>query len=192
MSKVLSKGRVSVIMLLALSFAFSAACKKNANSGNANASNTGAANTATTGGGTAGGGAEAGKPTAALRAYYEASLRKDIPAAKRYLSAGTMRMMEEGAKQMGKTVDEALEEGARQNILTTVPELSNEKISGETATVEVNVLGRPLTMQMVKEGGEWKIAMDKTIQSMGAPGGPVPKAPEGGDDEDEHDGRDEK
>ncbi|HYG82930.1 MAG TPA: nuclear transport factor 2 family protein [Pyrinomonadaceae bacterium] len=183
MSKVLSRGRVSVIVLLTLSFAFSAACKKDANSGNANASNTGTANSATTGGGTAGG-AEAGKPTAALRAYYEASLRKDIPAAKRYLSAGTMQMMEEGAKQMGKTVDEALEEGARQNILTTVPELSNEKISGDTATVDVTALGRPLTMQMVKEGGEWKIAMDKTLRSMGAPvGGPSQTAPEGGDDE---------
>jgi flagellar hook-associated protein FlgK len=195
MSKVLSGGRLSVIMLLAVSVALTAACKKNANTGNAGTSDAGATtNTATKGGG---GAAAAGSPTAVVRAYYEAALRKDIPAEKRYLSAGTMRMMEDGAKQLGKTADEIFEEGARQMPITSAPELSNEQINGDTATVDVDILGHPLTMQLVKEGGEWKIAMDKTLQNMGAPAGgttdgSAPTMPEGGGGEDEHDGHEEK
>ena len=199
MSKVFSKGRLSVIMLLAISFAFSAACKKNENTGNTT-SNTGTTTTTTaTGGGTTGGGAAAGSPTAALRAYYEAAMRKDIPTAKRYLSAGTMRMMEEGAKKMGKTVDQAFEEGAQQTPTTTMPEFSNEKVNGDTATVDIKSQGISLTMPLVKEGGEWKIAMDKMIEDMrtsmggnATGGGSSPTTPEGDGDDDDHGGHEEK
>src|ERR671912_78375 len=120
MSKVLNSSRLALILLLALAFVFSAACKKNenANTGNTTTSNTSGK---TTGGGTTGG-AAAGSPTAALRAYYDAAMRKDIATAKRYLSAGTMRMMEEGARRMGKTVDEAFQEGAQQTPTTIMPE----------------------------------------------------------------------
>ena len=189
MSKVLSGGRVSVIVLLAISFAFSAACKKNANTGSNTTSNTGATtNTATTGGG---GGAAAGSPMAVVRAYYEAALRKDTPAAKRYLSAGTIRMLEDGARESGKSADEFFGEGLRQMPMTSVPGLSNEQVNGDTATVDVDIMGHPLTMQIVKEGGEWKIAMDKTIQNMGSPADGT-TMPEGGGDEDEHGGHEEK
>ena len=182
MSKVLSRDRLSAIILLAIAFAFSAACKKNANTGNTT-SNTVAVTTTTT----PGDGAAAGSPTAAVRAYYAAALRKDIPTAKRYLSAGTMRMMEDGAKQLGKTADEVFEEGARQMPISSVPEVSNEQTNGDTASVDVNILGHTLTMQLVKEGGEWKIAMDKTLQNLGAPVGGTPEG-----DEDEHGGHEEK
>lgn len=195
MNKVLNKGRLSVIMLLALSFVFSVACKKNANTGNTTTSSTG---TTTTTGGATTGGATASSPTGALRAYYEAAMRKDVTSAKKYLSAGTMRMMEEGARRMGKTVDQAFEEGAQQTPTTAMPEFSNEKISGDTATVDVKSQGISLTMPMVKEGGEWKIAMDKMLEdlknSMGnsTSGGPQATPEAGGDDEDEHGGHDEK
>jgi hypothetical protein len=187
MSRVFGKGGVFVVVLLALSLAFSAACGKKESAGNANASNTGTTATPTADS------AEAGKPTAALRAYYEASMRKDVAAAKRYLSAGTMRMVEETAKEGGRTADEALEEGARLNPMTVLPELSEEKISGDTATVVATAQGRPLTMQMVKEGGEWKVALDKTLQSVGVTrgGGPTQPEPEGGE-EDGHGGHEEK
>ena len=200
MSKVWNKGRLSVIMLLALSFVFSAACsKKNANTGNTTSNTGGTTTTTTTGGGTTGG-ATAGSPTAALRAYYDAAMRKDIATAKRYLSSGTMKMMEEGARRMGKTVDQAFEEGAQQTPTPSMPEFSNEKISGDTATVDIKSQGISLTMPMVKEGGEWKIAMDKMLEdmknSMGGSttgGGPAPTKPEGSDDgDDDHDGHDEK
>jgi serine/threonine protein kinase len=105
-------------------------------------------------------------PTSALRAYYEAALRKDISAEKRYLSAGTMGMMEDAGKQAGKTVDEILEEGARQMPISSVPELSNEQVSGDTATVDIKIQGQIITMPMVKENGEWKLAMDKLLESI--------------------------
>ena len=199
MSKVWNKGRLSVIMLLALAFVFSAACsKKDANTGNTT-SNTGGTTT-TTGGGTTGG-ATAGSPTAALRAYYDAAMRKDIATAKRYLSAGTMRMMEEGARKMGKTVDEAFQEGAQQTPTTAMPEFSNEKVNGDTASVDIKAQGMTITMPMVKEGGEWKIAMDKMIEDMknsmggSSAGGGAPTMSEGGDgdnDNDDHGGHEEK
>lgn len=182
MRKVL--GRVSVVMLLALSLAFSA-CSKSGNTGNANASNTGAAGATAT----PGGGAEDGKPTAALRAYFEASIRKDSAAARRYLSAGTMRLVEDNAKQSGKTVEEAMEEGARRTSMTALPELSNEKISGDTATVDANHRGETLTMLMVREGGEWKVALDKTLQNVGIP---TDGSGDGGQGDGDHGGRDEK
>jgi len=61
-------------MLLAVAVAFSAACKKNANTGNTATSNAGGTTTTTTGGGA---GTSASSPTAALRAYYEAGMKKD-------------------------------------------------------------------------------------------------------------------
>ncbi len=196
MSKVWNKGRLSVIMLLAFSFVFSAACsKKDANTNNATSKTGGTTNTTTTTGGSTTGGATAGSPTAALRAYYDAAMRKDIATAKRYLSAGTMRMMEEGARKMGKTVDEAFQEGAQQTPTTAMPEFSNEKVNGDTASVDIKAQGMTITMPMVKEDGEWKIAMDKMLQemqkSMGGSTGGGPQ-PEGGDDDDDHGGHEEK
>jgi flagellar hook-associated protein FlgK len=199
MNKVLSKRRLSVIILVAAAFFVSAACKKNANTGNTTTSNTGVTTT-TTGGGVTGGGATASSPTSALRAYYDAAMRKDITTAKKYLSTGTMRMMEEGARRMGKTVDQAFEEGAQQTPTTAMPEFSNEKVTGDTATVDIKAQGMTITMPMVKEGGEWKIAMDKMLEDLRSAGGSggatttnTPQSqPEGGDDEDDHGGHDEK
>lgn len=191
MSKVLSKGRLSVIILVAAAFMLSAACKKSANTSTTTTNAGGTTTTTTTGGGVTGGGAAASSPTAALRAYYQAAMNKDIATAKKYLSSGTMRMMEDGARRMGKTVDQAFEEGAQQTPTTAMPEFSNEKVTGDTATVDIKAQGMTITMPMVKEGGEWKIAMDKMIEDMrGSMGGgtTTQTQPGGGDDEDDHGG----
>jgi flagellar hook-associated protein FlgK len=192
MSTVVIKRNGLTILVLALSVVFSAACSKNANTGNSTTgTNSGATNTTTT---TTSSGSAASSPTAALRAYYQAAMNKDIQTAKRYLSAGTMRVMEEGAKKMGKTVDEAFQEGA-QSSTTTMPEFSNEKISGDTATVDMKAQGMTLTMPLVKEGGEWKLAMDKMIEDMQkSMGGGTTNAPQTkeGEGDDEHGGHDEK
>jgi hypothetical protein len=97
--------------------------------------------------------------------------------------------VEDKAKQSGKTVDEAMEEGARRSPMTALPELSNEKISGDTATVDANHQGETLTMLMVKEGGEWKVALDKTLQSVGIP---TDGSGDGGQGDADHGGHDEK
>jgi hypothetical protein len=109
-------------------------------------------------------------------------MNKDMAAAKRYLSVGTMEMMEEGAKKMGKSVDEAMKDSPA----TTMPEFSNEKINGDTATVDLKSEGMTLTMPLVKEGGEWKLAMDKMIKDMqNSAGGAQPKAPTESQDDDD-------
>ena len=200
MSKVSNRGRLSVVMLLAVAFVFSAACSKNANTGNTGTSNAGGTTTTTTttGGGTTTGGAgtPATSPTAALRAYYEAGMKKDVAGAKRYLSAGSIRVLEEGAQKMGMTLDEAMKKNADTST-ATMPEFANEKISGDTATVDIKAGGDMLTMHLVKEGGEWKLAMDKVLEDLkrkaGAGATTTQSQPEdGGEDEDEHGGHEEK
>ncbi len=48
------------------------------------------------------------------------------------------------------------------------PDIRNEKISGDTATVEVKnqVLGNYEEMPFVKEDGIWKVALDKFMEDM--------------------------
>lgn len=197
MYKVLDKGRLSVIMLLAAAFVFSAACKKNANTGNTTTTTGGGTTTTTTtGSGTTGGSVPAaGSPTAALRAYYEAGMKKDIATAKRYLSAGSIKVLEQGARNMGMTLDEAMQQNAQQATSTTMPEFTNEKISGDTATVDIKAEGNTLTMHMVQEGGEWKLAMDKVLEDLrgtqGGGGTTTQSQPESGN-EDEHGGHEDK
>lgn len=185
MSKVVMKNSTRMLLVIALAaVVLSAACSKNANTGNSttgtNTTNSSTTNkTTSTGGDTA-----SGSPTASLRAYYQAAMNKDIPTAKKYLSAGTMRVMEEGAKQMGKSVDEAFEEGAKTT--TTMPEFTNEKITGDTATVDIKAQGATVTMPLVKEDGIWKLAMDKLIEDMkNAMGGDATKKPGVADDDDD-------
>ncbi|MDT5059730.1 MAG: hypothetical protein QOH63_189 [Acidobacteriota bacterium] len=108
----------------------------------------------------------AGKsPTETLRAYYDAAKKKDVETVKKFLSRGTMQVMEDIAKGQGKTVDEMFKEGANRDAQMPTPEFSNEKITGDTASVDIKVPEQPLvTMQMVKEDGEWKLAIDKMMK----------------------------
>ena len=190
MSKALIQRNTGIIFVLALAVVFSTACSKNSNTGNStnstNASNTTTNTTASPG--STGGATAAGGPTATLRAYYEAAARRDFEAAKRYLSTGTMEMMEEGAKKMGKTLDEALKESPEQKV---IPQFSNEKINGDTATVDLNAQGMTITMPLVKENGEWKLAMDKMMEDLQrSMGGGAKDSSK--DDDDEHGGNDNK
>jgi flagellar hook-associated protein FlgK len=192
MSKVVRISNARIILVIALAaVVFSTACSKNANTGNStNSTNSGTTNSASSTS-SSGGTAATGSPTAALRGYYQAAMNKDINAAKRYLSAGTMALLEEGAKKMGKSLDEAFQESATQSNTTTMPEFSNEKITGDTATVDMKAQGMSVTMPMVKEGGEWKLAMDKLINDMkNSMSSEGPKGATGGadDDDEKHEG----
>lgn len=167
MSKVVKKNNAWIILVIALAaVVFSAACSKNANTGNStnstNSTTTNKNSTTTSSGGEATGGG----PTAALRAYYQAGMNKDVATAKKYLSSGTLALLEGEAKKAGKTLDEAFTESAAKTQATVMPEFSNEKISGDTATVDLKAQGATLTMPMVREGGEWKLAMDKLIADL--------------------------
>ncbi len=108
----------------------------------------------------------AATPTAAVKGYYEAAKNKDYAAAKKYLSASTITLMEVGSKKMGKSPEEAFKESSAETKMGTMPEVSNEKISGDTATVDVKAEGQSVTMPLVKENGEWKLAIDKLFTNL--------------------------
>lgn len=180
-----------LVLALALSvLALAAGCSKNANTANStnttNLSTTTNKSSATTSTTTASSGLS---PKDTIKAYYDAAAKKDMAAAKGYLSQGTLAMMEEGAKKMGKTLDEAMKEGS--NAPVVMPEFGAENISGDTATVEIKgPAGEMVKMPLVKEGGQWKLAIDKMLGEMmkDAPGASGPGKSSGAeaDDEDEH------
>jgi hypothetical protein len=106
-------------------------------------------------------------PTQSLRAYIEAASRRDVPDMKSHLSQGTLSLMEQGARNMNRNLDDMLKEEASQmppNAANII--YSNERINGNTATVDMTAQGQTATMPLVKENGEWKLALDKFIQDM--------------------------
>ena len=109
-------------------------------------------------------------PTATFKAFFEAQQKKDVAGMKKTLSKGSMTMLEKGAKQQNKSVDQAITEGFNNPASKTdkIPELRNEKIEGETATLEVQdeQSKKWETVYFVKEDGNWKLALDKTVEEM--------------------------
>jgi hypothetical protein len=170
------KRRVHIITALALALivVFTGACNKNSN--------------------TAGGSSSSSlSPTDTVKAYYDAANKKDVAGIKRYLSKGTISMMELGAKNMGKNLDDALKDSAATTPQAATPKFANEKITGDNATVDISSEGQTIAMPLVKEGGEWKIAMDKLIENMRGSMGGSTTAPTGpsntnksGDDDDDN------
>lgn len=101
-------------------------------------------------------------PTEAVKGYYEAGMRKDIAGVKRFLSRPSLQMTEDIAKRQGKTLDQLFVEAADKDARKPLPVFSNEIITGDTATVDIKIVGEPLlTMPLVKEEGEWKLAFGK-------------------------------
>ena len=109
-------------------------------------------------------------PTATFKSFWDAQKKKDVAGMKKTLSKGSMAMLEKGAKQQNKTVDEAITEGfnAPGAKYDKTPETRNEKINGNDATLEVQdeTSQKWETMYFVKEDGDWKIALDKTVEEL--------------------------
>ena len=109
-------------------------------------------------------------PSATFKTYFEAQKKKDIAGMKQTLSKTSLLMMEASAKQQQLTVDKMianqLENPAAK--VDKMPESRNEKISGDSATMELKNedANRWDTMYFVKEDGGWKIALDRTIEEM--------------------------
>jgi hypothetical protein len=106
-------------------------------------------------------------PTKTFKAFYEASKKKDIPGMKKALSKGTVDMFDKLAKEQNKSTDDMLK-GLDTTKEEKMPETRNEKITGDTATLEVKneKTGSWDTLPFVKENGEWKIALDKFLEDM--------------------------
>jgi len=105
-------------------------------------------------------------PTDTLKNFIEASKKKDVAAIKKTLSKGSLALAEESAKKQNITVDEMFK---RDNTAmpAEVPEIRNERIEGDAASVEVKDLTDGYdTIPFVKEDGAWKIAFDKYQQAM--------------------------
>lgn len=111
--------------------------------------------------------ASSGSPTETMKKFVEASQKKDATAMKQTLSKGTLELLEKSAKQQGTTIDEVLKKDNKAQSAET-PEIRNEKIDGDTATVEVknSVNGNFDTLPFVKEDGQWKLALDKFMQDV--------------------------
>ncbi len=106
-------------------------------------------------------------PTATLKAFYEATQKKDAEGIKKTLSKGTLEMLEGFAKAQGKSLDESLKSGlANDTAADKLPESRNEKIDGDKATLEVknDKTGTWETVPFVKEDGMWKIAFDQMFR----------------------------
>lgn len=107
-------------------------------------------------------------PTEAFKTYIKATVNKDIEGLKKSLSKSSLEFIEKSAQEQGKTIDEVLTGGAVENESKNIPVVRNEKIKGDTATVEYKDETMPEFMEMplVKENGEWKIALDKFMQQL--------------------------
>lgn len=106
-------------------------------------------------------------PTETMKALNEATKTKDVERIKKLVSKGTLDLLEYSAKNQNMSVDELLrqDKGAP---FQELPETRNEKITGDTATVEIkNTAGNGWeTMPFVKEDGVWKIALDKFMDDI--------------------------
>jgi len=100
-------------------------------------------------------------PTEAYKTAYAARQKQDVQGLKRVLSKDILEFFELMAEAEKKTLDDELQQ------LATKPqspsdESRNEKINGDTATLEyLDEKGKWATMDFVKEGNDWKLTMPK-------------------------------
>lgn len=101
-------------------------------------------------------------PTATLNTFIEAIKKKDGDTIKKCLSQSSLTALEKSAKEANMTVDQMIIEGDDMSKEKT-PAFRNEKIEGDTATLEVEDEKNKKwdTIPFVKEDGNWKIAFDK-------------------------------
>ena len=106
-------------------------------------------------------------PTETLKALNEASKKKDAEGIKKVLSKGTLKLLENAALAEKTTPDELLKKdnGAP---MADLPEILGETIEGDTAYVEIknDITKENEKMPLVKEDGEWKVALDKYLETM--------------------------
>src|SRR5207249_8067672 len=77
-------------------------------------------------------------PTATYKAFFDAQKHKDLPGMKKTLSKGSLAMLEQGAEQQKKTLDEALKEGFDDPAFKapTMPPTRSEQADGDSTTLE--------------------------------------------------------
>jgi len=105
-------------------------------------------------------------PTETLKTFVEVSKKKDIEAVKKTLSKGSLELVRKTAQAQNISADELLQR-SNSDMLDDVPDISNERIENDTASVDVKIkTAGSDTIPFVKEDGVWKIAFDKYQQTM--------------------------
>ena len=76
-------------------------------------------------------------------------------------SSDLLDFLEKGSAKENKTVDDTIKEMVKDATTPAALELRNEKIDGDKATVEAkdDKTDKWDTVPLIKEGGQWKIAM---------------------------------
>jgi hypothetical protein len=97
-------------------------------------------------------------PLETFQTYTKAIKAKDTTAMKLLLSSETIKMHEQEAKSQGTTVDEIVRRETLFNESQTRVEYRNERIDGQTATLEVrNSSNNWEIVPFVFENDQWKI-----------------------------------
>ena len=98
-------------------------------------------------------------PTEVLKAFVGALQTRDAAALKRTMSKKMLSNLEEQAKRAKKPFDEFLVNAGPP---PTMPEIRNEKIAGDKATLEIKYpeLDFWKELKFLKEDGAWKLDSD--------------------------------
>jgi hypothetical protein len=92
-------------------------------------------------------------------AFYEASKKNDVPGVIRTISKDSLDFLTAEAKKENKTLEAALAEALKNSDIPANPEVRNEKIDGDKATLEAksSKTNDWDTFNFVRENNEWKI-----------------------------------
>ena len=97
-------------------------------------------------------------PTATAKAFYDASKSKDVPGMKSQMSKKTLDTLDKALKAQNKSADDFLKEANDKEPPPATFEARNEKINGDTATLEVSDgKGGWEPFSFIKEDGQWKL-----------------------------------
>jgi hypothetical protein len=111
----------------------------------------------------------ADSPKAAIEAFVAGVKAKDEKAMKSNLSASTIKVFEAMAKSENKSLYEIIVAEDEEEMKSD-PEMRNEKIDGENATLELKETKSDKwdTVNFVKENGGWKISLfkEKDVERM--------------------------
>jgi hypothetical protein len=104
------------------------------------------------------GGKKASTPTELFKNFYTAARNKDVAGLKGMMSKEALADTEREAKKRGQPLDDFLA-GQGQYFPPNMPEIRNEKVEGDKASLEFRREGAAnwSTAWFVKEDGEWKV-----------------------------------
>lgn len=103
-------------------------------------------------------------PLETYRKFTKSIQTDDTELVKFFLSKNSLKMMENTAKKQGLTLDQLLLRGKVRR--KYIANLRNEKINGETATLEEqnDFYKTWEIVHMIRENGGWKYALDVTME----------------------------